>query len=348
VKAQTTSEETLFEDVNALPLPVGERRYRGVPGDMLKLEDGRLLLTYSGRLPDGRAARYIAAKYSEDDGRTWGPEVTLVPTPEGKQKYAHPSLIRLRNGDILLSYIYRSGSTKRYGHNYYRRSTDDGKTWGDQYIVTPHIGYNLVHNDKFVQLSSGRILAPVAYEAGKPEDDHGGYVSYTAYSDDNGYSWWMSNMVDTQPIEAQEPHVVELKDGRVMMLMRTYSGFVMRAYSKDQGATWSQGHAVPEVRLPPHSTSALNVKRIPSTGDLLLLRCVGGPKGPPALRTPLVSVISRDDGQTWEKERVIAGDPEGDYGYPSLLFLDDVAVVSYHALDGLHVARIGIGWFYGK
>ena len=25
----------------------------------------------------------------------------------------------------------------------------------------------------------------------------------------------------------------------------------------------------------------------------------------------------------------------------------DVAVISYHALDGLHLARIGIDWFYG-
>ncbi len=28
--------------------------------------------------------------------------------------------------------------------------------------------------------------------------------------------------------------------------------------------------------------------------------------------------------------------------------LDDVAIVSYHARDGLHVARIGYDWFYGS
>ena len=42
------------------------------------------------------------------------------------------------------------------------------------------------------------------------------------------------------------------------------------------------------------------------------------------------------------------GDPEDDYGYPSLLFVDDVAIISYHQRDGLHVARIGVDWFYGK
>ncbi|HUW60204.1 MAG TPA: sialidase family protein [Candidatus Bathyarchaeia archaeon] len=53
-----------------------------------------------------------------------------------------------------------------------------------------------------------------------------------------------------------------------------------------------------------------------------------------------------DDGETWAHERLIAADAEDDYGYPSLLFLDDLALISYHWRDGLHVARIGIGWFY--
>jgi hypothetical protein len=58
-------------------------------------------------------------------------------------------------------------------------------------------------------------------------------------------------------------------------------------------------------------------------------------------------VLSKDDGQTWENERVIAGDPEDDYGYPGLTFVKDLAVIVYHQRDGLHVARIGIPWFYG-
>jgi hypothetical protein len=29
-------------------------------------------------------------------------------------------------------------------------------------------------------------------------------------------------------------------------------------------------------------------------------------------------------------------------------FVGDVALVNYHALDGIHVTRIGVDWFYGK
>ena len=343
--------QALFEDVCAVPMPKATYGYRGMPGDIVALNDGRLLLAYTHMDANGGGTGAVACKYSSDQGRTWGEESILVakPAPAGQGRYCHPSFLRLANGHILLSYIYSAGAKPLFGHNYYRRSVDDGKTWGDQLIVTPHGGYNIVHNDKLVQLSSGRIVVPAEHEYSKPEDDHGGYVSYTVYSDDDGYSWHQSkNMVNVLPVEAQEPHVVELKDGRLMMLMRSYSGFVVRAYSSDQAESWSEGEPVKALPLPPYSTSALNVKRIPATGDLLLLRCIGGPKESPRRRTPFASVISKDDGQTWENERIIMGDPEDDYGYPGLTFLDDVALVVYHQRDGLHVARIGIDWFYGK
>jgi sialidase-1 len=342
---------SLFEDINVVPLPVQTYGYRGMPGSMAALGDGRLLLAYTQMQPDGQAGGGIGARYSSDQGKTWGEEFMLVaaPRPRAAERYCHPSLLRLADGQLLLSYIYVSGSTPLFGHNYYRRSADDGKTWGDQLIVSPRPGYNIMHNDKLVQLSSGRIIAPLEFELVTTGDDHAGYVSYTECSDDNGYSWHSSkNVVKMLPVEAQEPHVAELKDGRLIMLMRTYSGYVARAYSADRGENWSEGQPVPELTLPRATSSALNVKRIPSTGDLLLLRCNNGPSEPPRRRTPFVSVISKDDGQTWENERVIAGDPENDYGYPGLLFVNDMAMIVYHQRDGLHVARISVNWFYGK
>lgn len=344
------AEEAVFEDVHAAPLPTKEYGYRGMPGGMVELNDGRVLLAYTRYTEQGEADGSVAARYSADRGHTWGNEFTLVDAPKVRagDRYCHPSLLRLPNGQLLLSYIYGSGATPLFGHNYYRRSADDGTTWGDQLILCPHAGYNIMHNDKLVLLSTGRIVAPIERQEIDAGDDHGGYVSYTVYSDDNGYSWRESrNTVNTLPVEAQEPHVVELKDGRLLMLMRTYSGYVTRAYSEDKGESWSKGEAVPELKLPPNS-SALCVKRIPSTGDLLLLRCTGGPTEPPRRRTPFASVVSKDDGLTWTNERVIAGDPENDYGYPGLLFVDDMALVCFHARDGLHVARIQIPWFYGQ
>ncbi len=340
----------IFEDVHVVNLPKGPYGYRSMPGSIVELTDGRLFMAYQQYDAQGNGAGAIAARTSPDKGKTWSDETCLVPRPKpaAKDIYCHPSLLRLANGQLLLSYIYGSDANPLFGHNYYRRSDDDGRTWGDQLIVDPCPGYNIIHNDKFIQLSTGRIIAPVEHEKVASADGHAGYVSFTVYSDDNGYSWHPSeNTVDMLPVEAQEPHAVELRDGRVLMLMRTYSGSVAQSVSTDHGLTWSKGEMIPALPLPPNS-SALNVRRIPGTGDLLLLRCSGAPKENRSLRTPFVSVISRDDGATWENERAIMGDPGDDYGYPSMIFTDGLAIISYHQRDGLHVARIGTDWFYSK
>ena len=153
-----------------------------------------------------------------------------------------------------------------------------------------------------------------------------------------------NNDVDINPHEAQEPHIVELVNGTLLMMFRTYSGFMGQAFSPDQGVSWSQGEMIEELSLP--RSGAISVDRIPSTGDLLLIRITGTPDG--KRRAPLTSVISRDEGQTWENPRDIGADPEDDYGYQSVTFVDDMAVISYHARDGLHVARIGVEWFYER
>ena len=347
----TESSNAHFEDVHAVPMPRRRFGYRGNVGDIELLNDGRLLLSYSVNREDsgdGAVAGDIEGRISLDLGKSWSEPFQLIEGPKPCRKseeYRHPGFLRLPSGQLLLTYIYFAGSVPRFAHTYYRRSIDDGATWGDQYVVTPHAGTNHVFNDKLIQMPSGRILAPCEREIKEEGGDHRGYVSAVFYSDDDGYSWQQSeNVVDTLPVEAQEPHVVPLRDGRVMMLCRTYSGCVVRSYSDDEGVTWSQGEAVRSLTLSTNS-SALNVKRIPATGDLILLRSTGTKD---RLRTPFVSTVSRDEGVTWIHERAIGSDPDDDYGYPSLTFVDNLALISYHKRDGIYVARIGIDWFYGE
>ena len=330
-----------FEWVQAVPLPRQEYGYRGAMGAITELGSGSLLMAYT-------LGRGIGGRRSTDGGRSWGEASTLVaePSANGPDRYAHPSFLRLANGQLLLSYIYVGTlSSPHYGGNYYRRSDDDGETWGDQLVLTPAGGYNIMHNDKLVRLSGGRLIAPVEREHVPDPGGHRGYTSRVFFSDDDGYVWQSSrNEVNILPVEAQEPHVVELRDGRLLMLFRTYSGFVGRSHSLDRGESWAPGEPMPALALSANS-SALNVQRLPGSGDLLLLRCTGVGQGG-RNRTPFVSAVSRDEGETWVHERVIAGDPEDDYGYPSLCFVDDLALIGFHTREGLRLARIGLDWFY--
>jgi len=113
--------------------------------------------------------------------------------------------------------------------------------------------------------------------------------------------------------------------------------------------------------------------RLPTTGDLLVIYCNNPhavemaqgkeqtfvrvaqlPKYPRgAVRAPLASAISHDNGKTWSHHRNITHDPEGvygDYGYPGITFIEDgkVALIHFHAIQGIRMARIGVDWFYGK
>jgi len=348
--AISDAQEPLFED--QLLMQGGEHPFagpRGMDGDIIELNDGTLLLTYTRRsrwaLP-GQATG-IWARTSQDQGRTWSEESSYLLDPgypSEKEHYTAPGFLRFPNGDLLMSYIYNVRVDPAYGHTYYRRSNDDGQTWSEPFILTPHHERTLVLNDKLLLLSSGRILAPAEFSPGAEAGSHRNYVATCFYSDTNGYAWRMSNNTVAADYEVQEPHVVELKDGRIMMMFRTYSGFCGRAYSEDQGETWSEPEALHDLKMTPRA-SPITVDRIPTTGDLLLLRCTGLGQGERG-RTPFVSAISTDEGETWINERVIAGGLENDCGYPSVDFLGDVAVIAYHQRDGLHIARIGIDWFY--
>ncbi len=332
----------MCEDIHVVMIEKGRYGPRGMPGDIAVLQDGRLLLSYT------HDTIGVLGRTSADQGKTWSDEFVLVANPEPPApagRMCHPSFLRMVDGNLLESCIYvAEGALPYYGQNYLRVSADDGKTWSDQFVLTPHAGYVTMHNAKLLRLSTGRILAPCEYKKRMPStEDHSGYVCVVFHSDDDGHSWWVSrNDVDMNPHEAQEPHVVELKDGRVMMLFRTYSGNIGRSYSSDGGETWSPGAMVEDLPLP-GVTGALSVHRVPTTGDLLLIQITGGRDGK---RSPLTARISKDEGETWSVGRDIGGDLDDDYGYQSVTFLDDLAIVSYHALDGLHVARIGIDWFY--
>lgn len=338
-----------FEILPIVQMEKGKYGYRGSMGDFIQMKDGTLWFAYN---PSGGG---IHVTKSTDLGKTWSPPECIVPNPAEPDTgyYVLPGFVRCPNGHILMSYIYGTHpATPYYGHNYYRRSTDEGKTWSEQFCMTPYPGYILMHNDRMSVTKSGRILAPVEYKKYHPSSaDHNGYVGAMFYSDNNGVSWQMStDMVDLIPegVEVQEADAIELKDGRILMFGRTYSGHPVESYSSDGGVTWSKAEFIEEIETP--SAGLPTVRRIPKTGDLVFLFQSGKtmPEGGGTWRrTPFTACISKDEGKTFEHFKNIAEDPEDDYGYQCIEFVgDDLALIGFHRRDGLHVARVGVDWFY--
>ena len=340
-------------------LPPGPGNPRNSEGDFVQLRDGRILFVYShfaGGAGDDDGA-YLAGRYSSDGGQTWTEEdVVLVPN-EGQCNVMSASLLRLHSGEIALFYL-RKNSTADC-RPYMRISTDEARTWGEARLCIDEAGYYVLNNHRAVQLSSGRLLLPVARHHAPGQEQWSPYGVIMCYlSDDDGGTWRRSRSELTatspegRPVMLQEPGVVELKDGRLMMFCRTDAGCQYVCHSADGGETWTAPQ--PSDIISPLSPAS--IERIPSTGDLLLVwndhaHIDVERRGK---RTPLAVAISRDEGATWERAKTLEDDPNGWYCYTAIEFVGDHVLLGHCAGDrrqnnGLaetQITRFSLDWLY--
>lgn len=329
---------------------------RNSEGSFIRLRDGRILFIYS-HFTDGSgdyASAYLASRSSDDDGKTWAQEDVNILPNEGGLNTMSVSLLRLQNGDIALFYA-RKNSHKDC-RPILRISKDEAATWSDPIeCIRDQIGYYVLNNDRVIQLSSGRLIMPVSlHEAPGMEWSDGGRLQ-TWYSDDNGLTWTAGIEVENPDgVVLQEPGVIALKDGKIMMFIRTDAGAQYLAYSSDAGHSWS-----PAVRSDiPSPLSPASIKRIPSTGDLLMAwnNNEGDDENIAGKRTPFNLAISSDEGKTWKLSKTIEDNPDGWYCYTAIDFVGDQVLLGYCAGDrrennGLaetYIARIGVDWIYDE
>jgi hypothetical protein len=111
-----------------------------------------------------------------------------------------------------------------------------------------------------------------------------------------------------------------------MCFLRNTNKRLYRSYSDDGGIHWT----TPGPTDLPAPESPSLVKRIPATGDLLLLwNNVASSSNWP--RIPLTAAISRDEGESWTNFRDIDNRQNHDAAYPSVTFVDDEALVAYYS-----------------
>jgi predicted neuraminidase len=332
---------------------------RNSEGDIVELKDGRLCLIYTRFTGDTRdhSAADLAMRTSNDNGSTWSQDKILVPN-EGKCNVMSVSIIRLKSDELLLFYL-KKDDRRLSCNSFVRRSPDEFATLSEPVRVTLLNGYHVVNNDRVLQLSTGRLIIPAALHTdttgSKLSEFNPRAVPVVYYSDDDARSWQMSNTaitpVSKRELVLQEPGVVELKDSRLWMFMRTTHGFQYGCYSSDGGITWS----APEPTNLASPCSPATIERIPWTGDLV---CVwndhsGTHLFPPDKRTPLCISISKDDGRTWSRSRIIEGDSDGWFCYTSVTFVDDRLLLSYCAgdkqvgrLNRVKVLALAQDWLY--
>jgi sialidase-1 len=262
---------------------------------------------------------------SKDKGRTWG-EPWILQENRWKLNVKHPNLLRAGSGEILFTFSAWDSMAQR--NILARRSADEGKTWTDPEPVSGP-GWFCTNNDHILRLSTGRILLPAhsVIGGGPYQGAKSKLESFTFLSDDEGRTWKRSAGAMTAVGRGcHEPSIIERKDGTLLAFLRNTNACIYRAVSEDGGNQWS----VPEPTdlIAPESPSL--VKRIPQTGDLLLVwNRVASSKGTP--RTPLSVAVSPDDGKTWGHVQHVANDPKSDAAYASAWFQDDEVLIAYYS-----------------
>jgi len=181
-------------------------------------------------------------------------------------RHLHPAdLIRLQNGDLLVTAREATEHIARDGDVIMLRSKDGGKTWGEKQVIA-----NVKNLDERegcgIQLKNGTIVVAVFYNGLYRED--GEYAwdwsakvkfgqgkqhlgTYIITSRDNGHTWSAPNHVSTKgmpftDLEGPADAPIEMPDGSILLPVMAYNvrGDVSNQAavllkSTDQAKTWS-------------------------------------------------------------------------------------------------------------
>ena len=280
-------------------------------GAMYERGDGKLVLICRG----------LVYSVSHDEGRTWSKRKLLMNTGEAIQSDSDVlGLERLHSGKLALCYGRRQKvGNETHQEIFIRTSEDDGKTWSPENSLTPFARDDLYAlHGSLVQLKSGRLILP-SYSSyshnyvGRPRGiGHTWlpeyYATHMLISDDEGVTWEPTGAMflwkdfgHGGTTACGEACLAETADGRLLMLGRTTNMRALRSYSKDDGTTWSYVECSDLCS----SNSPVRLKRIPSTGDLLVVwnQVTAQEHRDGYGRSRLSTAISKDSGQSWEHFR---------------------------------------------
>ncbi|MBN8420988.1 MAG: exo-alpha-sialidase [Verrucomicrobia bacterium] len=264
---------------------------------------------------------------STNEGRTW----SIAPLFAEPAKFSvsnERALLRTREGVIISAWMNGAERKEPKGWHwgepgvdwkafilptYSCRSTDDGRTWETPVKLSdPWCG--CIHS--MIQMKSGRIVL-----VGQEIIPQWRHATVMWVSDDLGKSWQRGDMLDYgvgthDHAGSLEGSVIERKDGSLYLLLRTESGFLWEATSRD-GLKWT---GLKQTNIA-SVTCCPQLNRL-SDGRIALL-WNAPPRHDPksgSSRVELSLAFSDDEAATWSKPVIVAANyvPGGRVSYPYL------------------------------
>jgi alpha-L-rhamnosidase len=123
------------------------------------------------------------------------------------------------------------------------------------------------------------------------------------------------NPEDIKPIDCIQPSILQLKDGRLQVLMRTRNGRLATSFSSDGGDSWSKV-VLTDV---PNNQSGTDAVTLSDGRHALIYNNFGTLTGTKkGVRTP-VSIALSDDGIHWRHWLTLEDSPISQYSYPAII-----------------------------
>lgn len=214
----------------------------------------------------------------------------------------NPVLYQVPGKELIL--FYKDGPAPDEWWGMLKRSFDGGKTWSKAEKLPKDI-YGPVKN-KAVLLKDGTLLCPSSSE----DNDWKLHMEFTR---DLGKTWSRTGQLnDGVTTSAIQPSVLFLPDGRLQLVCRSENGFILQAFSSDQGQSWTA--LEPSSLLNPNS--GIDAVTLKDGRHVIVYNPVKKGRSP-------ISVAISSDGKTWKDVATLENEPGEEFSYPAVIQTND-------------------------
>ena len=249
----------------------------------------------------------------------WTPPVQVANGVQNKKvQYPcwNPVLFQMPQGELIL--FYKVGPKPSQWWGMLKRSKDAGLTWSAAEKLP--IGILGPVKNKPLLLADGTLLCPSSSE------DTGDKLHFEM-TKDGGRTWKKTKALnDGKTFSAIQPSVIFLQDGRMKLLCRSNTGFIMEAYSSDQGNTWTPLKKT-NLKNPNSGSDAITLK---SGLHVLVHNPLGNRPKETEGEREILAVSTSKDGTHWTKAGELENTPLKEFSYPAIIQTRDGRIhISY-------------------
>jgi predicted neuraminidase len=314
-----------------------------------ELPDGTWILFFlAGGDTEPSPLNYTGVTRCRDQGKTWTPlEAFDVGFPrEGKTIGQGPTELMILGDRATLFFSTHSKHWANDWRSWYLHSDDSFKTWSKPSEVPGRLKIRTFIRNHIV-CQDGRIMVPFQHYIG-PDDEKDKEPLDRAFtnprngvliSKDSGKTWSEHGNIrltpDSRYFGWAEPSIVELGDGRVVMIIRAdkLGGMLYKAESKDGGLTWPEFASLTSIPNPGSKATLYSLG-----GDTVALLHNPNSKH----RSPMALWISFDGMKSWPYQRVLQAEsvdgPKGRMNYPDGFLSKDKQWLHFAFDDNRHRA----------